>query len=75
MEAAGTAYGLTGYEEAEGAGTAIGRALRELQGVQSLDEDLADLTGQLSDIDSLLNDFNRELSDYRVLSGVRRGRV
>lgn len=39
MEAAGTAYGLTGYEEAEGAGTAIGRALRELQGVQSLDED------------------------------------
>ena len=64
MEAAGTAYGLTGYEEAEGAGTAIGRALRELQGVQSLDEDLRDLTGQLSDIDSLLNDFNRELSDY-----------
>lgn len=40
MEAAGTAYGLTGYEEAEGAGTAIGRALRELQGVQSLDEGL-----------------------------------
>ncbi len=64
MEAAGTAYGLTGYEEAEGAGTAIGRALRELQGVQSLDEELTDLTGQLSDIDSLLNDFNRELSDY-----------
>ena len=64
MEAAGTAYGLTGYEEAEGAGTAIGRALRELQGVQSLDEDLRDLAGQLSDIDSLLNDFNRELSDY-----------
>ena len=64
MEAAGTAYGLTGYEEAEGAGTAIGRALRELQGVQSLDEELRDLTGQLSDIDSLLNDFNRELSDY-----------
>ena len=64
MEAAGTAYGLTGYEEAEGAGTAIGRALRELQGAQSLDEDLTDLTGQLSDIDSLLNDFNRELSDY-----------
>ena len=64
MEAAGTAYGLTGYEEAEGAGTAIGRALRELQGVQSLDEGLGDLAGQLSDIDSLLNDFNRELSDY-----------
>ncbi len=64
MEAAGTAYGLTGYEEAESAGTAVGRALRELQSVAGVDEGLVDLTGQLSDIDSLLNDFNRELADY-----------
>ena len=64
LEAAGSAYALTGYEEAEGAGTAIGRALRELQGVQGCDEGIGSLTGQLSDIDSLLNDFNRELSDY-----------
>lgn len=64
MEAAGTAYGLTGYEEAESAGTAVGRALRELQSVAGVDEGLVDLTGQLSDIDSLLNDFNRDLADY-----------
>ena len=64
MEAAGTAYGLTGYEEAESAGTAVGRALRELQSVAGVDEGLVELTGQLSDIDSLLNDFNRELADY-----------
>ncbi len=63
MEAAGTAYGLTGYEE-EGAGGFIGRALRELQSVRNLDEGLEGLESQLSDIDSLLNDFNRELSDY-----------
>ena len=64
MEAAGTAYGLTGYEEAESAGTAVGRALRELQSVAGVDEGLVDLTGQLADIDSLLNDFNRDLADY-----------
>lgn len=65
LEAAGNAYSLTGYEEGLGAGAAIGRAVRELQGVLSFDEEeLAVLTGQLSDIDGLLNDFNREMSDY-----------
>ena len=37
---------------------------------RSCDEDLTDLAGQLSDVDSLLNDFNREMSDYRILSGI-----
>ncbi len=64
MEAAGTAYRLTGYEEEKGSGNAIGYALRELQSVQNLDEAILELTRQLTDIDSLLNDFNRELSDY-----------
>lgn len=65
LEALGSVYALTGYEEAKGAGTAIGRALRELQAVQSLDEAFLGLTEQLTDIDGLLNDFNRELSDCR----------
>lgn len=65
LEAAGSAYSLTGYEEGSGAGAAIGRAVRELQGVLSFDEEgLSVLAGQLSDIDGLLNDFNREMSDY-----------
>lgn len=64
MESAGTAYGLTGYEENESAGTAIGRALRELQSVASYDEDLNPLTEQLTDIDALLNDFNRDMAEY-----------
>jgi len=64
MESAGTAYGLTGYEEAESAGTAIGRALRELASVSSYDEDLQPLLEQLTDIDGLLNDFNRDMANY-----------
>ena len=64
LETAGAAYALTGYEEEAGAGTSIGRALRDLQSVQLLDEELASLVSQLSDVDGLLNDFNREMSDY-----------
>lgn len=64
LEAAGVAYRLTGYGEDSGAGNCLGYALRELQDVQNLDKGLSELTGQLSQIDSLLNDFNRELSDY-----------
>lgn len=62
MEAAGTAYEMTG-----GSGSAteqIGRALRELQSVASYDTQLEELSGQIGEIDSLLNDFNRELSGY-----------
>ncbi|NBH12645.1 DNA repair protein RecN [Lachnospiraceae bacterium] len=62
MEAAGDAYGMTG-----GNGSAteqIGRALRELQSVSEFDSQLGELSGQLEEIDDLLNDFNRELSGY-----------
>ena len=64
MEAAGSAYALTGYEEESGAGAVIGRAVRELQSAASFDEELSGLASLLSDVDGLLNDFNREMSDY-----------
>lgn len=54
------AYQMTGY--ADGAGEQTGRALRELTQAAAYDDGLADLCAALSDIDSLLNDFNRELS-------------
>lgn len=63
LEAAGAAYALTGYEE-QGAGALTGRAYRELLSVLSCDGELQGLAAQLSDVDALLNDFNRELSDY-----------
>ncbi|MDD6690754.1 MAG: DNA repair protein RecN [Lachnospiraceae bacterium] len=42
----------------------VGRALRALNTVQGLDPDLDALTAQLADIDSLLSDFGRAVTDY-----------
>ena len=60
----GNVYGLTGYENPESCGEGIGRALRELAGITSFDEKLEDFYSQLADVDALLNDFNRSISDY-----------
>lgn len=54
---------FTGYEQ-EGAAEKTGRALKSLSTVLQYDEMLDSLQNQLTDIDNLLNDFNRELSDY-----------
>lgn len=59
-----SAYGLTGYEQENGAGESIGRALREIRGVTALDEGVLALAEQLQELDSLLNDFNRSTADY-----------
>lgn len=48
----------------EGASERIGRALRELGGVADYDEKVQMLSEELTEIDNLLNDFNRELADY-----------
>lgn len=65
LEALGAVHHETGYESASGAGEAAGRALRELNSVVPLDDALGGLAAQLADIDSLLNDFNRSLSEYQ----------
>ena len=48
----------------EGASALIGRATRELTAVDSFDEPLASLSGQLSQIEELLSDFHRDLGGY-----------
>ena len=63
MEAVGNAYSSTGGEN-DSASELTGRALRELGSVSVYDEKLAELEEQLLEIDNLLNDFNREISDY-----------
>lgn len=63
-EALETAYAQTGYDSGSGAGEAVGRAVRALSGVIAYDKGLEGLHEQLMTIDSLLNDFNRELQDY-----------
>lgn len=66
-EAAAAAHALCGYE-GDGAGSAIGRALREIKSVSAYDETLQEYERQLLDIDSLLNDYNREMAAY--LAGI-----
>lgn len=63
-EASSLAYTLTGYEGEGCAGEALGRAVRELKGVSGYDDELEQLLVQLMDVDGLLNDFNRSMSDY-----------
>lgn len=63
MESVQGAHALTGYDM-NGAGDAVGMAVRELSGIGRLDPEAEDLCRMISEIDSLLNDFNREISDY-----------
>ncbi len=57
-------HNAAGYDSNGGAGEIIGAALRKLNSVLSYDESLEELAAQLTDIDNLLNDFNRSISDY-----------
>ena len=58
----GEVYQLTGYEE--GSAGQISRALQKLSQIASFDENLEGLLSSLTDVDSLLNDFNRETASY-----------
>lgn len=55
-------YRFTGYESLE-AGDLVGRALKQLTKIVEYDEKLEPLFNQISDIEGLLNDFNRDLSE------------
>lgn len=57
-------HNLTGYEGSTSAGEQIGRALRSLYSVVEYDEAVSSFCDMLADIESLLNDFNRETSSY-----------
>ncbi len=57
-----------GYEATSGgepnAASLIGTALRQISSVSGYDRKLVSLENQISDIEGLMNDFNRELSGY-----------
>lgn len=61
--ALGAGYQYTGGE-GESAASLVGRAVRELHSAAAYDEGLTGLSGQISEIEALLSDFNRELADY-----------
>ena len=63
MEAVNGAYLLTGSQD-DNVSELLGRALRELSAGVSYDEQVKGLEEQLLQIDSLVNDFNREIAEY-----------
>lgn len=60
-------YGLTGYDN-NAAGEFIGRAVKQLMKLSEYDDAIGGLLTQAYDVEGLLNDLNRDLSDY--LSGM-----
>ena len=62
-ESLSEAHRLCGYD-GEGAGDLIGAAIRSLSAVSRYDRDTEDMLASLTDIDGLLNDFNRTLSSH-----------
>lgn len=58
------AYHYTSEDESANASELLSRAIHALADVESVDEQGAGLYQQLIEIDSLLNDFNRELAEY-----------
>ena len=63
VEALGTVYEYTG-DGLNGCASGISMALRQLGSVADLDEDLSAMQEELLNLENLLSDFNRELSDY-----------
>lgn len=63
-EALNESYMYTGSESSEGAASGISRAVRLLGGVSEYDKELEGLLDSISEIESLLSDYNRELSAY-----------
>lgn len=64
MEALSEAGSLTGASGYSGAGDEISRAVKALGAVRSYDETLEGLGSTLDDIEDLISEFNRSLSDY-----------
>lgn len=65
VENAVEAYGYTGGISGDGASDLISRAIHCMSDAARYDERAEELYRQLSELDGLLNDFNRELSDYQ----------
>ena len=62
VEVLQSVHSMTGYEQ--GAGDMVGNGLREIGRITRYDDTLSSLEETLGEVDSLLNDFNRELSSY-----------
>ncbi len=57
-------YEWMNYQMPESAGNNIGRTVKQLMKLMEYDESLSGLYNQILDIETLVNDFNRDVSDY-----------
>lgn len=62
LSLAGEVYSLTGEGGSSSGASSIGYALSSMKRIAEIDKDYTDLYSALQDIDSMLSDFNRELS-------------
>lgn len=62
-EAVYLTHALTGYEN-EGAGSLVGRGIASLKNVSTYDSEAESLLNMLTDIDGILNDFNKSIAAY-----------
>lgn len=63
-ESLAESYRYTGNDDNNGAGNSLGRALRYLNSVCEYDKRLEQMAGQLTEIEDLLSEYNREVSSY-----------
>lgn len=63
MEGMALVYHLTG-EGPESAAETLGRAVRQFSRLSELDEGIGGFASRLMELESLLNDFNRDISEY-----------
>ena len=63
-EAIAGTYQYTSEDSSANASDCLSRAIRAFQEISDFDDSASQLYSQLLDADSLLNDFNRELSEY-----------
>lgn len=63
-EGMGQAYEHMGYQTMGSAGDMIGRTVKQLTKLLEYDKGLISIHGQILDIDALVNEFNRNISEY-----------
>lgn len=60
----GNVHGLMSNQESGSAGDQIGRAVKYINKLIDYDSSIANFLKEIADIEDLVNDFNRELSEY-----------
>lgn len=64
VEGLSTIYQLTGSEESNSVADSIGQANKILGRLESFDSEMAQFTNYITDIEDMVREFNRNISDY-----------